>query len=116
EALLADRATPETVTLARQAVTAPRGRRLDRNFVLYLDIAARRREQQTAMVTSAVPLTDDDRNRLAEGLSAIYRGKVHVNTVIDPRVMGGVRVEIGDEIIDGTVIRKLDAARRAMGA
>jgi F-type H+-transporting ATPase subunit delta len=114
--LLDGKATPETVTLARQAVTAPRGRRFDRSVEAYLDIAASRREQQTATVTSAVPLTDDDRNRLAAGLSAIYGGKVHVNTVVDPRVMGGVKVEIGDEVIDGTVIRKLDAARRAMGA
>ena len=40
-------------------------------------------------------------------------GTVHVNTVVDPRVMGGVKVEIGDELIDGTVIRKLDAAALA---
>ena len=56
-----------------------------------------RREQQTATVTSAVPLTDEDRGRLAAGLAAIYGGTVHVNTVVDPRVMGGVKVEIGDE-------------------
>ena len=67
-------------------------------------------------MTSAVPLTDADRDRLAQGLAAIYGGKVHVNTVIDPRVLGGVKVEIGDEVIDGTIIRKLDGARRAMGA
>ena len=116
ESLLSDKAAPETVALARQAVTAPRNRRFDRIVEAYLDIAASRREQQTAMVTSAVPLSDGDRDRLAAGLSAIYGGKVHVNTVVDPRVMGGVTVEIGDEVIDGTVIRKLDAARRAMGA
>ena len=52
----------------------------------------------------------------AAGLSTIYGGMVHVNTVVDPRVLGGIKVEIGDEVIDGTVIRKLDAARRAMGA
>ncbi len=114
--LLEGKVAPETLTLALQAVTAPRGRRFDRTVETYLDIAASRRDQQTATVTSAVPLSDDDRARLAAGLSAIYGGKVHVNAVVDPRVMGGVKVEIGDEIIDGTVIRKLDAARRAMGA
>ena len=82
----------------------------------YLDTASHRRQQQTAIVTSAVPLSDEDRRRLAAGLAALYGGTVHVNTVVDPRVMGGVKVEIGDEVIDGTVIRKLDAARRAMGA
>jgi F-type H+-transporting ATPase subunit delta len=116
DSLLEGKAAPETLTLARQAVVAPRGRRFDRTIEAYLDTAARRREQQTAIVTSAVPLTDDDRTRIATGLSAIYGGTVHVNTVVDPRVMGGVKIEIGDEVIDGTVIRKLDAARRAMGA
>ena len=82
----------------------------------YLETASSRREQQTATVISAVPLGDEERARLAAGLSAIYGGKVHVNTVVDPRVLGGIKVEIGDEVIDGTVIRKLDAARRAMGA
>ena len=82
----------------------------------FLEIAATRREQQTATVISAVPLGEQERARLAAGLSAIYGGKVHVNTVVDPRVLGGIKVEIGDEVIDGTVIRKLDAARRAMGA
>jgi len=114
--LLQARVTPETLLLARRAVVAPRGRRFDRVVENYLETASRRREQQTAIVTSAVPLTDDDRARLAAGLAAIYGGTVHVNTVVDPRVMGGVKVEIGDEVIDGTVIRKLDAARRAMGA
>jgi F-type H+-transporting ATPase subunit delta len=114
--LLRDKVSPETLVLARQAVVAPRGRRFDRVLEKYLETASSRREQQTAVVTSAVPLTDDDRARLAAGLAALYGGTVHVNTVVDPRVMGGVKVEIGDELIDGTVIRKLDAARRAMGA
>lgn len=116
ESLLAGKAAQETVALARQAVRAPRGRRFDRSIVGFLATASARREQQTATVTSAVPLTEGDRARLVDGLSAIYGGKVHVNAVVDPRVMGGVKVEIGDELIDGTVIRKLDGARRAMGA
>jgi F-type H+-transporting ATPase subunit delta len=114
--LLEGRAADETVTLARQAVAHPRGRRFDRTIESYLEIAARRREQQTAIVTSAVPLSETERERLAAGLAAVYGGAVHVNTVVDPRVLGGVKVEIGDEVIDGTVIRKLDGARRAMGA
>lgn len=114
--LLAGKVTDEALTLARHAVAHPRGRRFDRTIQSYLDLAARRREQQTATVTSAVPLSDAERDRLAAGLAAIYGGKVHVNTVVDPRVMGGIKVEIGDELIDGTVVRKLEGARRAMGS
>lgn len=116
DSLLAGKVGGETLTLARQAVVAPRGRRFDRTVAHFLDVAAARREQQTATVTSAVPLSEGDRQRLARGLAAIYGGKVHVNAVVDPRVMGGIKVEIGDELIDGTVLRKLEGARRAMGS
>ncbi|MEO7753342.1 MAG: F0F1 ATP synthase subunit delta [Terracoccus sp.] len=116
DSLLSGKVADETLVLARHAVTAPRGLRFDRTVQSYLDAAARRRDQQTATVTSAVPLSDEERDRLAAGLASVYGGTVHVNTVVDPRVLGGVKVEIGDELIDGTVIRKLDSARRAMGA
>ncbi|WP_347352088.1 F0F1 ATP synthase subunit delta [Intrasporangium sp.] len=114
--LLAGKVADETLTLVRQAVAHPRGRRFDRTVQTYLDLAAVRREQQTATVTSAVPLSDSERARLGAGLATIYGGKVRVNAVVDPRVMGGIKVEIGDELIDGTVLRKLESARRAMGA
>lgn len=116
DSLLADKVGEETLVLVRQAVAAPRGRRFDRIVESYLDTASHRRQQQTAVVTSAVPLGDAERDRLARGLAEVYGGAVHVNTVVDPRVMGGIKVEIGDEIIDGTILRKLEGARRAMGA
>jgi len=37
---------------------------------------------------------------------------VHLNVVIDPEVVGGIRIEIGDEVVDGTILRKLEGARR----
>lgn len=114
--LLGSKVADETLALARQAVAHPRGRRFDRTIETYLDLVAKRREQQTATVTSAVPLSETERDRLAAGLARIYGGKIHVNSVVDPRVMGGVKVEIGDELIDGTVLRKLEGARRAMGS
>jgi F-type H+-transporting ATPase subunit delta len=113
--LLGGKVTDETMLLARQAVSAPRGRRFAASVEGFLAAAAARRDQQTATVISALPLGDDERGRLVAGLSSIYGGRVHLNTVVDPRVMGGIRVEIGDEVIDGTVIRKLEGARRAMG-
>jgi F-type H+-transporting ATPase subunit delta len=116
DSLLGGKVAEETLTLARQAVTAPRGRRFDRTVEHFLDVAAARREQQTATVTSAVPLSEADRERLARGLAVLYGGKVHVNAIVDPRVLGGIKVEIGDEVIDGTVLRKLEGARRAMGS
>lgn len=116
DSLLQGKVADETLTLARQAISASRGRRFAATIESFLAAAASRREQQTATVISAVPLGEQEQARLVNGLSSLYGGRVHLNTVVDPRVLGGVRVEIGDEVIDGTVIRRLDGARRAMGA
>lgn len=112
--LLQGKASAESVRLARQAVLAPRGRRFDRTIELYLQVAAKRREQLTATATSAVPLDDGQRRRLAEALTGIYGRQVQVNVVVDPEVIGGIRVQIGDEVVDGTMLRRLEAARRLL--
>ena len=114
EALIEGKASPETIRLARQAAIAPRGRRFDRVLESYLTIAARRREEVTALVTSAVALDDTQRQRLASALSGIYHRSVQLNVVLDPDVIGGIRVQVGDEVLDGTVLRRLQEAERAL--
>jgi F-type H+-transporting ATPase subunit delta len=115
--LLEGRASEETVRLVRQAVRVPRGRRFDRVLDDYLAVAARRREQLSATVTTAVDLDERQRERLAAALSSYYGGKdVHLNTIVDPTVIGGIRVQIGDDVVDGTILRRLDAAKRHFGA
>ncbi len=113
--LLEGKAQPETLRLARQAVASPRGRRFDRVIESQLATIARRREQLAATVTSAVELDAGQRDRLAAALSTLYDRQVSLHAVIDPRVIGGLRVQIGDEVLDGTVLRKLEGARRHMG-
>jgi F-type H+-transporting ATPase subunit delta len=115
--LLDGRASEETVRLVRQAVRVPRGRRFDRVLDQYLAVVARRREQLSAIVTTAVDLDERQRERLAAALSSYYGGKdVHLNIVLDPSVLGGIRVQIGDDVVDGTILRRLDAAKRHFGA
>lgn len=110
--LLDGKARPESVRLARQAVLAPRGRRFDRTIEEFLDFAAERRQQLTAVVTSAVDLTQEQRSRLAAALQQIYSKPVQLQIVHDEDVIGGIRVQIGDEVVDGTVLRRLDEAKR----
>jgi F-type H+-transporting ATPase subunit delta len=110
--LLDAKAAPETVRLVEQAVRVPRGRRLDRIMEEYLELASRRREELTALVTAAAPLTEQQQARLRSALEGHYGKSVTLQVVQDPRVMGGIRVQVGDEVVDGTVLRRLDEARR----
>lgn len=112
--LLSVKASPETVSLATQAVAGIRGRRVDSALAAFMEQAAERQDQVTAVVTSAVPLTEQQQETLRSALSRQYGRQVHTNVVIDEQVVGGVRVEIGDEIIDGTVSHRLAEARRRM--
>jgi F-type H+-transporting ATPase subunit delta len=77
-------------------------------------VAARRREQLVARVIVALPLDEAHRERLSQALQRMYGRHVHLNVDVDPEVLGGIRVEIGDEVLDGTVARRLDDARRRL--
>jgi F-type H+-transporting ATPase subunit delta len=113
-ALLRGKVTPVTQRLVTQMVTHPRGRALPVALDMCASIAARRREQLVAVVRSAVELTAAQRRRLADTLAATYGHQVHLNIVIDPAVVGGISVQIGDELIDGTAARRLAAVRRKL--
>jgi F-type H+-transporting ATPase subunit delta len=116
ESLLAGRTAPETMRLARQAVLAPRGRRFDSVMASFQTVAGLRRDQLAATVTTAIALDESQRERLVAQLSQHYGKTVHLNVVLDSRVVGGIRVQVGDEVVDGTIVRRLDEARRRLGA
>ena len=113
--LLADRVQPETLQVLQHIVADPRGRRLEAALDGLVQLAAARHESLLGLVTVARPLVDDQEARLAAALSAIYRRPVSLAVEIDPDVLGGVSVQIGDEVIDGTIAHRLEQARRAVG-
>jgi F-type H+-transporting ATPase subunit delta len=114
--LLADKVTPESLRLITEAAVSPLGRSLDVSLEEYARLAARRRERLVAEVHVAVPLTDQQRVRLASALATAYGHQVHLNVVIDPRVAGGMTVRIGDDLIDGSVATRLATAGRRLAA
>ena len=112
--LLEGKVSAATLRLAREAVLAGRGLRLDAVLTTYGEIAAKRREQLVAHVVVALPLEQAHRERLSAALRRQYGRDVHLNVDVDPDVLGGIRVEIGDEVLDGTISRRLDDARRRL--
>jgi F-type H+-transporting ATPase subunit delta len=112
--LLGGKVADETIRLVRQAVVAPRGRHLEDALDEFADVAAERRRRLLATVTAAVPLTQAQRNRLGALLADAYGHQVQLNVQLDPDLIGGLRVEIGAEVIEGSVLSRLADARRRL--
>jgi F-type H+-transporting ATPase subunit delta len=114
--LLAGKVAPASLRLITQAAVNPRGRNLEANLADYARLVADWRQRLIATVRAAVALTDRQRQRLIAALSAIYGHGIQLNVVIDPQVVGGMSVQIGDELIDGTLSSRLAALRRRLAA
>lgn len=80
----------------------------------YQKVAAAVKDESVAKVRVARPLTDADRDRLQNALSRQYGRPVHLNVSVEPGLVGGMRVEIGDDVIDGSVSSRIDDARRRL--
>ena len=78
----------------------------------YQHIAADAQDELLAVVHTARPLGVSEISRLTQALGKAYDATVHLHVVQDPDLVGGIRVEIGDDVIDGSVSAKLDNARR----
>lgn len=111
--LLDGKAYEATVVLARRAVAGRQGTYAE-TVDGYLALAADLRRRGLATVRVARPLTADQHDRLRAALSRQVGREVAMHVIVDPEVLGGVRVELGDEVIEGTVAGRLEDARRRM--
>lgn len=111
--LLEGRATAATIRLAQESVAGTH-RTVALAVQAYQKIVAEHRNRLVATVRVARELSEQDAARLANALERQYGRPVHLNVMIDPGVIGGIRVEIGDDVIDGTVSSRLDDARRQL--
>jgi F-type H+-transporting ATPase subunit delta len=112
--LLRDRARPQTVELVRFALETREIRDPAQVLTELADLAAARRGRVVVEARTAVPIDVQRRVRLAEALSRTIGRPVDLEVVVDPSVGGGVVARVGDELIDGTVKRKLERALEEM--
>ena len=112
--LLSGKAAVETVQLAKRAIGA-RDRNFARTLGGYITEAATLRNRVIATVRVARPLELQQRDRLQAALSAQVGREVALQEIVEPQLLGGMRVELGDEVIEGTVAGRLDEVRRQFG-
>lgn len=108
--VLAGKPSSYTTRLLEQTVELLRGRNIDAVVPELADLAAARRGETVAHVIAATNLSDSQRDRLSEILSRIYGHKMSVQLDVDPEVLGGLQITVGDEVVDGTIVSRLASA------
>ena len=109
--LFGSRLGADTLRVIRSLVQHPLGRRIRRAVTWARAAVADQANRQVAVVTVARPLPQAQLDRLKAGLSSRFGREVAVNEVVDPSVLGGMRIEFGDELIDDTAAARLKQLR-----
>ncbi len=102
---------PIVAALLSQTVELLDGQQAQQAVLDLVAVAVARRGEVIARVGAAVELSDTQRTRLTDVLSRIYGHPVTVQMQIDPALLGGLSVSVGDEVIDGTLAARLAAAQ-----
>ena len=114
--LLEGRAHPLALAIAARAVGRRSALKPARRVEEFARFAADRRRRAFAEVSSAVPLSEAQQTRLAAVLAGIYGREVQLNLDVDPDVVGGLRIQVGDDLYDATVLARLSRARSSLVA
>jgi len=107
EALLAGKVSGQTLAIVRHLVQQPRGRRIGELLRHAASVVADQSGTTIATITSATALSAAQVNRLTTSLGERYGRELTVHLVIDESLVGGVRVQIGQDIIDGSIATRL---------
>ena len=101
-----------TMRLAEHATCNLRRRRYLETIQWLINKLSRHMGESMVTVTTATPLKPEQIKRLVEVHSAKVGRQVHINSVVDPTVLGGMRIQVGDEVTDNTVVAQLQHLHR----
>ena len=106
--LLGDKVNPATTRLAAYAVKGGRARDIVGTLDALVAAAARARGWRVARVVSADEVADAQRRGLSEALARLTGSPVELQVTVDPNLLGGVVVQVGDLLVDGSARHRLD--------
>ena len=101
-----------TMRLAEHATCNLRRRRYLETIQWLINKFSRHMGESMVTVTTATPLKKEQIKRLVEVYSAKVGRQVHINSVVGPTVLGGMRIQVGDEVTDNTVVAQLQNLHR----
>ena len=107
DALLAGKVSEQTLAIVRHLVQQPRGRRIGEMLRHAASVIADQSGTTIATISSAGPLMPGQLDRLKKSLSERYGRELTMHLVIDESLVGGVRVQIGQDVIDGSISSRL---------
>ena len=107
DSLLKGKASDQTIAILKALLAQPRGRRIGELIRYAATIVADEAGNGIATVTVATALDDDQRERLQAALGKQYDREVRLNVIVDPEILGGMRVQVGSEVIDGTISNRI---------
>jgi ATP synthase F0 subunit b/ATP synthase F1 delta subunit len=102
---------PIAVDLLSKTVELLRGQSAEEAVLGLAEVAVARRGEVVAHISAAAELNNAQRTRLTEVLSRIYGHPVAAQIQVDPELLGGLAISVGDEVIDGTLSSRLAAAQ-----
>jgi F-type H+-transporting ATPase subunit delta len=109
--LLSGKVTDQTLSIVRHLVQQPRGRRIGELLRFAASVVADQSGTSIATITSATALAPEQLERLRASLAVRYGRRLTINQVVDPTLVGGVHVQIGDDVIDGSIATRLKDLR-----
>ncbi|GAA4211306.1 F0F1 ATP synthase subunit delta [Actinocatenispora rupis] len=115
DSLLDGKVTAVTRRLVDLALVGLGGRGFEASLSRLVELAAARRDREIGYVTAASVLSDGDEERLATALRRIYGREISLKVSVDPRVLGGMSVQVGSDLYDGTILRRINETRAALG-
>ena len=107
---------PEGVNLAKLLIESNRVKEASGIALEFDRLADEAAGRVRATVTTAIELTAPERDRVADELSVRLGREVKLEVVVDPRILGGMKVQYGDHLVDASLSTKLQQLRRRLAS